>query len=87
MGGQDLIPQTLDEETVVAATNDVPEGLLRACFLTGTPGEVVEQAAVLRDNGLRYAVLNNMSFAQPNVRRGIAASLPFTRIVRQLRRL
>jgi phthiodiolone/phenolphthiodiolone dimycocerosates ketoreductase len=87
MGGQDLIPQTLDEETVVAATNDVPEGLLRACFLTGTPDEVVEQAAVLRDNGLRYAVLNNMSFAQPNVRRGIAASLPFTRIVRQLRRL
>jgi phthiodiolone/phenolphthiodiolone dimycocerosates ketoreductase len=47
----------------------------------------VDQAAGLRDSGLRYAVLCNMSFAQPNMRRGMAASIPFTRILRQLRRL
>jgi phthiodiolone/phenolphthiodiolone dimycocerosates ketoreductase len=86
-GGQDIIPQTLDEETVVAATKDIPDSLLRESFLTGTPDEVVDQAARLRDSGLRYAVLCNMSFAQPNMRRGMAASIPFTRILRQLRRL
>jgi len=86
-GGQDIIPQTLDEETVVAATKDIPDSLLRQSLLTGTPDEVVDQAAGLRDSGLRYAVLCNMSFAQPNMRRGMAASIPFTRILRQLRRL
>ena len=86
-GGQDIIPQTLDEETVVAATKDIPDSLLKQSLLTGTPDEVVDQAAGLRDSGLRYAVLCNMSFAQPNMRRGMAASIPFTRILRQLRRL
>ena len=82
---QDIIPQTLDEETVVAATKDIPDSLLKQSLLTGTPDEVVDQAAGLRDSGLRYAVLCNMSFAQPNMRRGMAASIPFTRILRQLR--
>ncbi len=86
-GGQDLIPQTLDEETVVNATKDIPDSLLRATMLTGTPDEVVDQAAMLRDNGLRYAVLCNMSFAQPNLRRGVAAGAPFVRILRRLRKL
>src|SRR5262245_10651568 len=81
-GGQDIIPQVLDEETVVAATKDIPDSLLRECFLTGTPDEVVDQAARLRDSGLRYAVLFNMSFAQPNIKRGMTASIPFTRILR-----
>jgi phthiodiolone/phenolphthiodiolone dimycocerosates ketoreductase len=87
MGMQDIIPQTLDEETVLAATKDIPESLIKACLLTGTPDEVVDQAAKLRDAGLRYAVLLNMSFAQPNVKRGMAATVPFTRILRQLRKL
>ena len=72
---------------MLAATKDVPESLLKGCLLTGTPDEVVDQVAKLRDSGLRYAVLCNMSFAQPNMRRGMAASIPFTRILRQLRRL
>jgi phthiodiolone/phenolphthiodiolone dimycocerosates ketoreductase len=87
MGMQDIIPQTLDEETVLAATKDIPESLLKESFLTGTPDDVVDQAAKLRDGGLRYAVLANLSFAQANMKRTMAATVPFTRILRQLRKL
>nr|WP_234711934.1 LLM class flavin-dependent oxidoreductase [Mycolicibacterium setense] len=86
-GMQDLIPQTLDEQDVLAATKDVPRSLLTASILNGTPAEVLEQAAELRDAGLRYAVVVNMSAAQPDMRRGMAASVPFVRILRQLRKL
>ena len=54
---QDLIPQTLDEQAVLAATKDVPQSLLTASILIGTPDEVLEQAAELRDAGLRCAVV------------------------------
>jgi phthiodiolone/phenolphthiodiolone dimycocerosates ketoreductase len=87
MGMQDIIPQTLDEETVLNATKDVPDSLLKACILTGTPDEVVDQAATLRDVGLRYAVLCNMSFAQPKVMRSAAAGVPFVKVMRRLRKL
>ena len=87
LGMQDIIPQTLDEATVLAATKDIPDSLIKDSFLTGTPDEVVDQAARLRDSGLRYAVLCNMSFAQPDMKRGMAAWIPFTRILRQLRKL
>lgn len=87
MGMQDLIPQTLDEQAVLAATREVPRSLLTDSILNGTPGEVLEQAAELRDAGLRYAVLVNMSSAQPDMKRGMAATLPFVRILRQLRKL
>jgi phthiodiolone/phenolphthiodiolone dimycocerosates ketoreductase len=87
LGMQDIIPQTLDEATVLAATKDIPDSLIKESFLTGTPEEVLDQAAALRDSGLRYAVLCNMSFAQPNMKRGMAASIPFARILRQLRKL
>lgn len=86
-GMQDLIPQTLDEQDVLAATKDVPQSLLTASILNGTPAEVLEQAAELRDAGLRYAVVVNMSAAQPDMRRGVASSVPFVRILRQLRKL
>ena len=86
-GMQDLIPQTLDEQTVLAATKDVPQSLLTGSILNGTPDEVLEQAAELRDAGLRYAVVVNMSSAQPSVKRGMAANVPLVRILRQLRKL
>jgi phthiodiolone/phenolphthiodiolone dimycocerosates ketoreductase len=86
-GGQDIIPQVLDEETVVSATKDAPKSLLKESFLTGTADEVVDKVATWRDHGLRYAVLCNLSLAQPNMKRGIAATLPFTKILRQLRKL
>jgi phthiodiolone/phenolphthiodiolone dimycocerosates ketoreductase len=86
-GMQDLIPQTLDEQAVLAATKDVPQSLLTESILNGTPDEVLEQAAELRDAGLRYAVVVNMSGAQPDMKRGMAATVPFVRILRRLRSL
>ncbi|HXO54986.1 MAG TPA: LLM class flavin-dependent oxidoreductase, partial [Mycobacterium sp.] len=86
-GGQDIIPQIFDEQTVLSYTADVPISIAQEFFLTGTPDEVIEQAAEWRDCGMDYPVLANMSVAQPSLRRGLAANVPFMRILRQLRRL
>jgi len=86
-GAQDLLPQTLDEQTVLSYTSDVPPSLLKESLLTGTPAEVIDQAAEWRDHGLRYAVMANASALQPSLRRGLAASVPFARILRGLRKL
>ena len=86
-GSQDLTPQTLDEQTVLSYTSDVPLSLLKEGAFTGTPAEVIDQAAEWRDDGLRYVVVDNMSAMQPNLRRGLAASVPFARILRGLRKL
>jgi phthiodiolone/phenolphthiodiolone dimycocerosates ketoreductase len=86
-GVQDIIPQTLDEQTVLSYTSDVPPSLLKEVLLTGTPAEVIDQAAEWRDHGLRYAVMGNASGLQPSLRRGLAANVPFARILRGLRKL
>jgi phthiodiolone/phenolphthiodiolone dimycocerosates ketoreductase len=86
-GLQDLTPQTLDEQTVLSYTSDVPLSLLQEGAFTGTPAEVIDQAAEWRDHGLRYVVVYNMSAMQPNLRRGLAAGVPFARILRGLRKL
>ncbi|MGY4650199.1 LLM class flavin-dependent oxidoreductase [Mycobacterium sp. URHB0021] len=86
-GAQDIVPHAFDEQTVLSLTADVPPSLLKQMLLTGTPGEVIEQVAEWRDQGLRYAVLGNLSSLQPSLCRGMAACLPFTRILRQLRKL
>src|ERR1700742_4735506 len=86
-GGQDLIPQVFDEQTVLSYTADVPISIAKEGFLTGTPDEVIEQAAEWRDHGLGYPVLANISTVQPSLRRGLAANVPFARILRRLRRL
>jgi alkanesulfonate monooxygenase SsuD/methylene tetrahydromethanopterin reductase-like flavin-dependent oxidoreductase (luciferase family) len=53
-GGQDLVPQTLDEQTVLSYIKDVPVSLLKDGFLVGTPDDVIDQATEWRDHGLRY---------------------------------
>lgn len=86
-GAQDIIPQILDEQTVLAYTSDVPPSLLKDAVLQGTPDEVIDQVAEWRDHGLRYPVMANMSTMQPSLHRGLAASTPFAKILRGLRRL
>lgn len=86
-GAQDLIPQTLDEQTVLSYTAQVPASLMKEFFLTGTPQEVVDQAAQWRDHGLRYLVVMNLSILQPSLRNGLAANAPFFRILRALQKL
>ncbi|OBG15726.1 photosystem I reaction center subunit VIII [Mycolicibacterium celeriflavum] len=86
-GAQDIIPQTLDEQTVLSHTAHVPPSLLKEGALTGTPDEVIDQAAEWRDHGVRYAVMCNVSALQPSLHRGLAATVPFMRVLRGLRKL
>ena len=86
-GVADLVPQAFDEQTVLSYTSQVPTSLLKEAFLTGTPGDVIDQAAEWRDHGMRYPVLFNASGLQPSLRKGLAASIPFAKILRGLKRL
>ena len=72
---------------MLSYTAQVPVSLLKEAFLTGTPDDVIEQAAQWRDHGLRYAVVVNISTLQPSLRKGLAASIPMTAILRGLKRL
>jgi phthiodiolone/phenolphthiodiolone dimycocerosates ketoreductase len=86
-GGQDLIPQTLDKETVLSYTAQVPVSLMKEAFLTGTPDDVIDHAAHWRDHGVRYIVVLNISTLQPSLRKGLAASIPFAKLLRRLKKL
>ena len=86
-GGQDLIPQTLDEHTVLTYVKDVPLSLLKAATLTGTPQDVIDQAAQWRDHGLRYLVACNISVMQPSLWRSVTSAAPFIQILRGLKKL
>ena len=86
-GGQDLVPQTLDEPTVLSYIKDVPLSLLKDAFLTGTPDDVIDQAAEWRDHGLRYLVARNASILRPSLRKSLASNAPFFEILRGLKKL
>lgn len=86
-GGHDLIPQTLDEQTVLSYAENVPASLLKESFLQGTPEEIIGQIAEFRAHGLRYLVLNNVSNWQPSLRKGLAANVPFAKVLRGLAKL
>jgi phthiodiolone/phenolphthiodiolone dimycocerosates ketoreductase len=86
-GFQDIIPQVLDEQTVLSLTAHVPTSLLRSSLLAGTADEVVDQVAEWRDFGVDYGVFANASFSQPSMRNALAASGPYLQILRKVRRL
>jgi phthiodiolone/phenolphthiodiolone dimycocerosates ketoreductase len=86
-GAQDLIPQTLDEQTVLSYLRNVPVSMLKDVLLTGTPNEVIDQAAEWRDHGVRYLVASNVSHLQPKLGKSIASVAPFFKILRGLKKL
>jgi phthiodiolone/phenolphthiodiolone dimycocerosates ketoreductase len=86
-GYQDIIPQILDEESVLKYTSNVPVSLLKDACLQGTHDEIIDQLADWRDHGLSYPVLSNLSTLQPSLRRGLAAGNPFAKILRGVRKL
>jgi phthiodiolone/phenolphthiodiolone dimycocerosates ketoreductase len=86
-GAQDFVPQTLDEQTALSYARRAPLSLLKEVFLTGTPEDVIDQAAEWRDHGLRYLVVCNLSVLQPSLRKGLATGTPFFRILRGLKKL
>ena len=86
-GAQDLVPQTMDEATVLSYTAQVPVSLLKETLLTGTPDDVIDQVAQWRDQGVRYIVVENISTLQPSLRKGLTASIPLASILRRLKKL
>jgi phthiodiolone/phenolphthiodiolone dimycocerosates ketoreductase len=86
-GMQDHSNFTMDEAAVHSAAAQVPLSVVKAMMLTGTVDDVLEQAAVWRDHGVRHLVVVNFGAMQPNLRRGLGTMLPFSRVLRGLRRL
>jgi phthiodiolone/phenolphthiodiolone dimycocerosates ketoreductase len=86
-GGQDLLPHDIDEQTALRYANQIPSSLVQEVALNGTPEEVLEQAAQWRDCGVRYLVLANMSAFQRSLRKGLASTQPFNKILRGLKKL
>ena len=76
-----------DEQTALAYAAAAPISLIKQYALTRTPDEVIDQLAVWRDHGVRYPVLANISVVQKKLSRGLAATLPFARILRGIRKL
>jgi phthiodiolone/phenolphthiodiolone dimycocerosates ketoreductase len=60
---------------------------MKEVLITGTPDDVIAQAAEWRDHGVRYIVAANTSILQPSLRKGMEANIPFARILRGLNRL
>jgi phthiodiolone/phenolphthiodiolone dimycocerosates ketoreductase len=86
-GSQDLVPHAFDEQTALSHAAEVPPPVMREVFLSGTPDEVIDQAAQWRDRGARYIVVADVSSLQRSLRAGLAAMRPFARILRGLKKL
>ena len=86
-GMQDLQPFTMDEESALSHVSGVPVPAVQAAHLCGTPAEVVEQAAAWRDQGVRYLVVANLSALQRSLRKGLASSVAFSKILHGLKKL
>jgi alkanesulfonate monooxygenase SsuD/methylene tetrahydromethanopterin reductase-like flavin-dependent oxidoreductase (luciferase family) len=80
-------PRSTHEQTALSYIKTVPSSLFREVYLNGTPDEVIDQAAQWRDCGVRYLVLVHVSPIQRSLRKGLAATVPFYRIVRGLKNL
>jgi phthiodiolone/phenolphthiodiolone dimycocerosates ketoreductase len=86
-GMHDFIPQTIDEQTVLSYTAKVPAALLKEQVFSGTPADVIDQVAEWRDHGLRHLVAVNASGMQPSLRKAMATTAPFIKILRGLKKL
>ena len=86
-GVQDLMPQTIDQQTALSYTAKVPASLMKELTFNGTPDEVIDQVAQWRDQGLRYLLIINASPLNPKLRKSLAANAPFIKILRSLKKL
>ena len=86
-GVQDLIPQTIDEQTALGYAAKAPRSLVEELFAVGTPDEVIDQMADFRDHGVRYLVVGNAGAIQPSLRKSATATVPYIKVVRALRKL
>jgi phthiodiolone/phenolphthiodiolone dimycocerosates ketoreductase len=87
VGFQDILPQTFDEQTVLAHAAAAPISLIKQFVLTGTPEEVIDRLAKWRDHGVRYPVLWHVSIVQSRLSRGMSSAVSFIKILRGIRKL
>jgi phthiodiolone/phenolphthiodiolone dimycocerosates ketoreductase len=86
-GMQDLSAFTLDEQTILEKAAQVPLDVVKGMMLHGTVDDVLDQAVVWRDHGVRHIVVVNFGPMQPNPRRALRTLPAFNKVVRGLRRL
>jgi phthiodiolone/phenolphthiodiolone dimycocerosates ketoreductase len=86
-GMQDHAAFTVDEPTILEKAARVPLEVVKGMMLTGTVDDVLDQAAVWRDHGVRHIVVVNFGPMQPSLRGALGTMLPFNKVVRGLKRL
>src|ERR1700684_156240 len=86
-GVQDLVPQTIDKQTILSYTAKVPASLMKELTFNGTPDEVIDQVAEWRDHGPRYPLIINGSPLNPRLRKSLASNAPYVKILRRLKKL
>jgi phthiodiolone/phenolphthiodiolone dimycocerosates ketoreductase len=86
-GVQDLVPQLIDEQTALSFVSKVPRELVKELFVVGMPDDIVDQLAAFRDNGLRCLVVGNMGALHPKLSKSAAATTPYVKVLRRLKKL
>jgi phthiodiolone/phenolphthiodiolone dimycocerosates ketoreductase len=86
-GVQDLVPQLIDEQTALSFVSKVPRELVKELFVVGMPDDIVDQLAEFRDNGLRCLVVGNMGALHPKLSKSAAATTPYVKVLRRLKKL
>ena len=76
----------MDERTALDRTGEVPLEVVRDIGLWHAR-QIIDRAAQWRDAGVRHIVLVNYGPMQRSMRKGLASSLPFTQVVRRLKKL
>jgi phthiodiolone/phenolphthiodiolone dimycocerosates ketoreductase len=86
-GVHDLIPQAIDKQAALSYTANVPASLMKEICFHGTPNEVIDQVAEWRDHGLRYLNVISASTLNPRLRKGLAGSTAYVKVLRRLKKL
>jgi phthiodiolone/phenolphthiodiolone dimycocerosates ketoreductase len=86
-GMQDHAAFTIDEPSILKKSARVPLDVVKGMMLTGTVDDVLDQAVVWRDHGVCHIVVVNFGPMQPSLRGALGTMLPFTKVVRGLKRL
>src|SRR5262249_23853466 len=86
-GAQDILPFALDEQTAASAVARIPDSVTRQVDLGGTPDEGGDQAAEGGDDGRGYIVGRDPGTGPLSLRKGLASSLPFQKVLSGLKKL
>jgi phthiodiolone/phenolphthiodiolone dimycocerosates ketoreductase len=86
-GMQDHVAFTIDERTILEKAAQVPREVVKGMMLAGNVDDILAQAAVWRDHGVRHIVVVNFGPMQPDIRGALKTMRPFNKVLRGLKRL